>query len=253
MVDRYQRLRTLVEDNFTRGGRLFDYFIQSVIVISLISFSIETLPDLSESMKDTLRYVEVICVMIFTVEYALRILVAQKKLSFIFSFYGLIDLAAILPFYLATGLDLRTVRILRLLRLIRAFKLVRYSKAVQLFHRAFVIAREELILFGVVALMLLYLSSVGIWYFENESQPDVFSSVFSSMWWAVATLTTVGYGDVYPITDWGKVFTFFTLVIGLGIIAVPTGVLASALGEARKMCVDTSESSELGHDGPIPR
>ena len=123
MVNRYQRLRTLVEDNSTSGGRLFDYFIQSVIVISLISFSIETLPDLSKSAKDILQYVEVVCVMIFTVEYVLRILVAQKKLRFIFSFYGLVDLAAILPFYLATGLDLRTVRILRLLRLIRAFKL----------------------------------------------------------------------------------------------------------------------------------
>jgi len=253
MINQYQRLRTLVEDNSTRGGRLFDYLVQSVIVISLISFSIETLPDLSKSVTDTLQYVEVVCVMIFTVEYVLRILVAQKKLRFIFSFYGLIDLAAILPFYLATGLDLRAVRILRLLRLIRAFKLVRYSKAVQLFHRAFVIAREELILFGVVALMLMYLASVGIWYFENASQPEAFSSVFSSMWWAVVTLTTVGYGDVYPVTDWGKVFTFLTLVVGLGIIAVPTGILASALGEARRISVDTSESSELGHDKSLPR
>ena len=244
MVIQYQRLRTLVEDNSTPGGRLFDYFVQSVIVISLISFSIETLPALSISVKDTLQSVEVVCVMIFTIEYVLRIIVAQKKLRFVFSFYGLIDLAAILPFYLATGLDLRAVRILRLLRLIRVFKLVRYSKAVQIFHRAFVIAREELILFGVVALMLMYLASVGIWYFENASQPEAFSSVFSSMWWAVVTLTTVGYGDVYPVTDWGKVFTFFTLVIGLGVIAVPTGILASALGEARRMLVDTSKSSE---------
>ena len=235
MVDKYQRLRALVEDNSTYGGRLFDYVVQFVIIVSLISFSIETLPNLSSPVRDALRFVELACVAIFTVEYLLRIFVAQRKICFVFSFYGLVDLAAILPFYLVTGLDLRSVRILRLLRLIRAFKLVRYSKAVQLFHRAFVIAREELILFGVVALMLLYLSSVGIWYFENESQPEVFSSVFSSMWWAVATLTTVGYGDIYPITDWGKIFTFFTLVIGLGIIAVPTGVLASALGEARRL------------------
>jgi voltage-gated potassium channel len=235
MIDKYQRLRTLVEDNSTYGGRLFDYFVQFVIVVSLISFSIETLPNLSSSLRGILRFVEFACVGIFTVEYLLRVFVAQRKLSFVFSFYGLVDLLAILPFYLVTGLDLRSVRILRLLRLIRAFKLVRYSKAVQLFHRAFVIAREELILFGVVALMLLYLSSVGIWYFENESQPEVFSSVFSSMWWSIATLTTVGYGDIYPITDWGKIFTFFTLVIGLGIIAVPTGILASALGEARRL------------------
>ena len=235
MVDKYQRLRALVEDNSTHGGRLFDYVVQFVIVVSLISFSIETLPDLSTSVRDVLRIVEFACVAIFTVEYLLRIFVAERKLRFVFSFYGLVDLAAILPFYLATGLDLRSVRILRFLRLIRALKLVRYSKAAQLFNRAFVIAREELVLFGVVALMLLYLASVGIWYFEHNSQPEAFSSVFSSIWSAVPTLTTVRYGDVYPVTDWGKIFTFFTLVIGLGIIAVPTGILASALGEARRM------------------
>ena len=241
MVNQYQRLRALVEDNSTRGGRLFDYFFQSVIVISLISFSIETMPDLSEQSRTTLRLFEIGCVVLFTIEYLLRILVAEKKLRFVFSFYGLIDLGAILPFYIATGLDLRTLRIFRLLRLVRALKLVRYSKAIQLMHRAFIIAREELVLFGVVASMLVYLSSVGIWYFENQAQPEAFSSVFSSMWWAITTLTTVGYGDVYPVTDWGRVFTFFTLIIGLGIIAVPTGIVASALGESRRM---SSESDD---------
>ena len=246
MLTKYQSLRTLVEDNSTHGGRVFDYFVQFVIVVSLISFSIETLPDLSTRMRESLRFVEFACVAIFTVEYLLRIFVAQRKLSFIFSFYGLVDLLAILPFYLTTGLDLRTIRILRLLRLFRILKLVRYSKAVQRFHRAFIIAREELVLFGVVALMLLYLSSVGIWYFERDVQPEVFSSVFSSMWWAVATLTTVGYGDVYPVTDMGKIFTFFTLAIGLGVFAVPTGILASALSEAREMCDEDNRADTLG-------
>ena len=180
MANQMKRLRAIVEENSSQGGRTFDYFIQLVIIVSLVSFSIETLPNLSESARRALRYVEIVCVFTFTIEYALRILVAQKKLGFVFSFYGLVDLAAILPFYLTTGLDLRTVRILRLLRLIRVLKLVRYSNAVQRFHRAFIIAREELVLFGVVALMLLYLSSVGIWYFEKDVQPEAFSSVFSA-------------------------------------------------------------------------
>lgn len=244
MANIYQRLRIIVEDNSTHGGRIFDLVVQSIIVLSLVSFSIETLPNLTDSARQTLRNIEVGCVTFFTAEYLLRILVAERKIRFVFSFYGLVDLAAILPFYVATGLDLRTVRILRLLRIIHAFKMVRYSKALQLFHRAFAIAREELILFGMLALMLLYLSSVGIWYFERAVQPDAFSSVFSSMWWAVATLTTVGYGDVYPVTDWGRVFTFFTLVIGLGIVAVPTGIFASALAEARRLAV--REAEEIG-------
>lgn len=234
----FQRLKILVEDNSTRNGRLFDVIIQAIIIISLISFSIETIPDLTAEQIRILHFIEIFCVSIFTVEYLLRIAVSSNRPGFIFSFYGLIDLAAILPFYLATSLDLRSLRILRLLRLLRAFKLVRYSKAAKLFRVAFTLAREELILFGVLALMLLYLASVGIWYFENPVQPDKFSSVFASMWWAITTLTTVGYGDVVPITDWGKAFTFFTLVIGLGIMAVPTGIMASALSEARRLAAN---------------
>lgn len=103
----------------------------------------------------------------------------------------------------------------------------------QRFHRAFRIAREELVLFGVVALILIYLSSVGIYYFEHDAQPQAFASVFHCLWWSVSTLTTVGYGDVYPVTTGGRIFTSFILAIGLGIVAVPTGLFASALAKAR--------------------
>lgn len=152
-----------------------------------------------------------------------------------------IDLVAALPFYLSLGVDLRSMRAFRLLRLFRLFKLARYNKAMKHFHQAFVIAKEELILFGAVALILLYLSSVGIYYFENEAQPEKFSSVFQSLWWSIATLTTVGYGDVYPITVGGKIFTFFILIVGLGLVAVPTGLIASALSEAKKQTQKTPE------------
>ena len=97
------------------------------------------------------------------------------------------------------------------------------------FQTAFISVKNELIVFLFATAFVLYISSVGIYYFENNAQPDVFKSVFHCLWWAVVTLTTVGYGDVYPITIGGKIFTFFILIIGLGIIAVPTGLLASAL------------------------
>ncbi len=226
-------IKNIIEDNNTKSGRTFDLSIQALIIISLVSFSIETLPNLAPSHKHFLRYIEVFTVVIFSIEYVLRIVVADKKLHLIFSFYGIIDLLAILPFYLSTGVDLRSIRILRLLRLFRAFKLFRYSRAIQRFYKAFVLAREELVLFFCVTLLLLFLSAVGIYYFENEAQPEQFSSIFHSLWWAVATLTTVGYGDVYPVTAGGRVFTFFILMVGLGIVAVPTGLLASALSEAR--------------------
>jgi len=223
----------MLEDLDTRAGRYFAFFIQSLILVSLITFSIETLPDISDDSRSVLTFVERFLVGIFTIEYLLRIHVADKKTGFIFSFFGLVDLLAILPFYLSIGLDLRSIRIFRLLRLFRLFKLLRYNQAIKRFHRALMIAKEELVLFSCVTAILLYLSAVGIYYFEHAAQPEQFQSIFHSLWWAVATLTTVGYGEIYPITIGGKVFTFFVLMLGLGVVAVPTGLVSSALSQVR--------------------
>ncbi len=232
---RKRALEQLVNDPSTRAGRIFNLTIQALIILSLVSFSIETLPKLQQSTREVLRLTEVVTVAIFTMEYFLRIFIANRKLSFIFSFYGLVDLIAILPFYVASGLDLRSIRVVRLLRVFRIFKFVRYSRAIQRFHYAFRIAREELILFFSVASVILYVAAVGIYYFESAAQPESFGSVFHSLWWAVVTLTTVGYGDAYPVTVGGRVFTFVVLTIGLGVVAVPTGIMASALSQARRM------------------
>ncbi len=228
-------LKHIIENNDTRWGRVFDLSIQFLIVVSLVTFSIETLPNLSEPERRLLRSIEIFTVLVFTLEYLLRLYVADRKRSFIFSFFGLVDLLAILPFYVSTGVDLRACRAVRLFRLFRVLKVVRYSRAIRRFHRALLIAKEEIILFGLVAALLLYLSAVGIYYFENEAQPEVFSSVFHSLWWSVCTLTTVGYGDVYPVTTGGKIFTFFVLATGLGIVSIPAGLVASALSKAREM------------------
>ena len=229
------KLKNVVEENQTKEGKWFDLSIQTLIVLSLISFSIETLPDLDPEFRKFLQVFEIISVIIFTIEYLLRIFVASKKIRFVFSFYGIIDLMAILPFYLTFGIDLRSIRIFRLFRLFRVFKILRYSKAIQRFIKAFISIKEELVLFIILSTFLLFFSAVGIYYFENPVQPDVFRSIFDSLWWAVATLTTVGYGDIYPITLGGKVFTSIMLFIGLGVIAVPTGLIASALTKVKEL------------------
>jgi voltage-gated potassium channel len=221
------------EQGRARFGWL-EYVIQALIVISLFAFAAETLPNLSSGQRTALRIFEVASIAVFTIEYVLRLALSQSRRGYLFSFFGLIDLVAILPFYLSLGIDLRSLRVFRLLRLFRILKLARYSAAMQRFNRAFVIAREELILFGATAVMLLYLSAVVIYHFENEAQPEVFTSIFDSLWWAVATLTTVGYGDIYPVTAGGRFFTFFVLLLGLGVVAVPTGLIASALSKARE-------------------
>ena len=228
-----ESIRNVLEDTDRRSGKSFAFAIQFLIVLSLVTFSIDTLPDLEQNTKDILRLAEIITVGILTVEYLLRIAVSKEPMKYVLSFYGLVDLAAILPFYVAAGLDLRSVRVLRLPRLVRILRLLKYNQAIGRFHRALIIVREELILFGFVAIILLYLSAVGIYYFERTAQPEEFGSVLHSLWWAVTTLTTVGYGDMYPVTAGGKLFTFIVLMIGLGIVAIPTGLFVSALTKVR--------------------
>ena len=208
--------------------------IATLILFSTVCFSLETLPNLRPLTREFLYYSEVVVVAIFTAEYLYRVHVAKNRLKFIFSFYGLVDLLAILPFYLATAVDLRTQRLVRLLRLARLLKLVRYHRAIARLGKAFMLAREELIIFTVGTLIFLYLAAVGIYYFENSAQPDKFRSIFDSLWWAVTSLTTVGYGDIYPITVGGRVFSFIVLMLGLGLVAMPTGIMASALTSIRR-------------------
>lgn len=236
-------LKQIVEDTDTKAGRLFNLTIQFLIVLSLITFSISTIPDLSDTTIEVLFIIEIVTVLIFSLEYILRIVVADKKLNYIFSFYGIIDLLAILPFYLGNAIDLRSIRILRLFRLFRIFKIVRYSKAIKRYQTAFGKIKEELIIFLITTLFIIYISAVGIYYFENEAQPENFKSVFHSLWWAVATLTTVGYGDIYPVTVGGKIFTFVILMVGLSIVAIPAGLLASALQETAKKSDEGKEKN----------
>lgn len=207
--------------------------IEVLVVANLVALAFETLPTLSPFWRDALWTFEVLCAAVYTVEYGVRLYLARPRMKYVTSFYGIIDLLAILPFWLMAAFNLQAVRAFRLLRLLRLFKLVRYTNAVHRFRRAFVIARDDLVLFGVIALIVLYLSAIGIYHFEHDAQPERFSSVFDSLWWALATLTTVGYGDIYPVTAGGRLFTFIVLVCGLGVIAVPSGLLASALSRVR--------------------
>lgn len=219
-----------------------ELLIQALILFSLVSFAVETLPDLPPRVMRALEIVEAVTIGIFTVEYLLRVAFARDRLRFVFSPMGLVDLLAIVPFYVSLGIDLRSARALRLIRLVRILKLARYNAAVRRFQRAIFVAKEEIVLFFFVTALLLYFAAVGIYYFERDAQPEKFASVFHSLWWAVTTLTTVGYGDVYPVTVGGRIFTFVILLIGLGIVSIPTGIVSSALLKARQIEEDEQES-----------
>jgi voltage-gated potassium channel len=148
--------------------------------------------------------------------------------------WGIVDLIAILPFWLTLGGNFQALRSLRLLRILRVGKLARHVAALERITRTFQLVKEELIVFGMMALIAMFISAVGIYEFEHDAQPEAFASIPHALWFVVVTLTTVGYGDVYPITAGGRIFTFFILVIGLGVITIPTGLISSGLSRVRE-------------------
>ena len=228
-------LLNVVHSQKTTAGRIFDAVTIFLILISVVIQTIETLPNLTLFVKQLLSIFELTITVIFTVEYVLRIYVADRKGKYIFSVFGIVDLLAVLPYYITLGsVNLQVLRLLRLIRIVRLFKFARYNTAILRYNLAFKSITEEAILFFCATAVLLYFSSVGIYYFEHEAQPEHFKSIIHSFWWAVITLTTVGYGDVYPVTVGGRIFTCVILLIGLGIVAVPTGLIASALSKIRQ-------------------
>jgi voltage-gated potassium channel len=143
--------------------------------------------------------------------------------------------------------DLTTVRSMRLLRLLRILKLLKANRALDRIARAIVQIRAELLIFLFVGMVILYLAAVGIYHFEHIAQPEAFGSIPASLWWALATLTTVGYGDVYPITTGGRIFTGLVLMVGIGIVAVPAGLITAALLNNR-----TGGATPPVTDGDLP-
>ena len=234
------RLRIIVDGTDTWEGKAFDWAIIALIFYAIATLAYETEPALSENARKFLWISEIVVTALFTLEYILRFYLAERKRDYSFSFYGIIDLVAILPLYLDLLLGaevavLRAFRALRLLRIFRLLKIVRYHRASDRLLKALSESKEEFTLFFFTTLILLFLSTAGIYYFEHPGQPEAFSSISHSLWWAVVTLTTVGYGDVYPITLGGKIFTFIILLIGLGVVAAPAGLIASALSKVREV------------------
>jgi voltage-gated potassium channel len=230
------------EEEPRRVYDLFDIFMMVLIILNVLVVILETVQTIEEQYRDIFHWFEIFSVIIFTVEYLARVwsCTSQEKyfrpfwgrLKFILTPMAIIDLIAIIPFYLSfSTLDLRYVRTLRLFRLFRIFKLIRYSHSLTVFGNVFRSKREELFITVMIMLVLIILTSSSIYYAEHEAQPDKFTDIPSSMWWAIVTLTTVGYGDVFPITPLGKLFAGIIAILGVGMVALPTGILGASFVE----------------------
>lgn len=225
-----------------KASEAFDLFILLLIALNMVAIILETMPGVYEAAPDFFWRFEVFSVIVFTVEYFLRLwsCTASRKYShpvggrirFAFTFMALIDLMAILPFYLPfLGADFRILRGIRLFRLFRLAKLIRYSEALKSFGEVFAAKKEELLTtFAVLCLLLIFASS-SVYYAEHTAQPENFPSIPATMWWSIVTLTTVGYGDVYPVTLLGKILAGAIALMGIGLFALPTGILGAAFVE----------------------
>lgn len=224
------------------ASRLFDRCIITLILLNIAAFTAETVPSLAAAYGPYFGAFEVVSVAIFSIEYALRIWTAvevpflshlppwKARLRLALQPALLIDLAAILPFFLSMFLSI-DLRVLRTLRLLRFFKLSRYSPAMHTLLRVLANERRALIGAGLLLMTVVLFASTGIYYLEGQVQPDKFGSVPQSAWWAFATLTTVGYGDVAPITPLGKTFGAVVMVTGLCILALPVAIISAGFAQ----------------------
>ena len=226
---RQRRIQAVLDGQDDHFGRTVALSLHALILVTAVAFAVTTLPDLSEPTRTFLIGFEHLAVFVFLLEYGLRVFAAPNPWRYVLSFWGLVDLLAWAPALLFSTSGAATLRLLRLMQLMRMLKIIRYSRALRRLGRAFHSVQAELLLFYFMALFLAYFAAVGIYFFEHEVQPEVFSSIPASLWWAMVTLTTVGYGDAIPLTLGGKIFTSFIMLMGMGVFAVPAGVITSAL------------------------
>lgn len=240
-------------ENGDAASKLFDSVILVCILVSIFNIIASTFSDLETWIVSTLAVVEIITTIIFTIEYLMRLYCCEyiykgkykgvkAKLRYSVSFFAIVDLFSILPMYIAIlfGVNLRALAAVKIFRILRIFKIKSFSNALMTVINVIKRKSSQLLASLSVILLLMLISSIIMFYIENPSQPDVYQNAFSGLWWSVATFTTVGYGDIYPITMMGKLFASVIAFLGIGLVAVPTGIISSGFVEE----IVTSKKSE---------
>lgn len=258
-------------DPSERGGvpeRIFETCLVVVIVLNIVIITIDSVGSINQRFGPFFRRFEVFSLAFFTLEYIARLYSIVEKRKYAHPLFGrlryagtplaIIDLLSFLPLYLAfLPLDLQILRIFRLMALFRMFKIARYLHALEIFKRVMIERKEQLVLSFLFILFILVIISFAMYYVEHDAQPDKFSSIPAAMWWGIATLTTVGYGDIVPITDLGKFLGGIFAIAGVALLALPAGVLSSGFFEmiTHERKKKTEQCPHCGkdiHDVPKP-
>jgi voltage-gated potassium channel len=245
-----------------RGGileRIFEILLVIMIILNIFAIVMDSVDEFDSQYQTFFRSFELFSVIFFTIEYALRLysIVENPKykdpvsgrFKFALTPLAIIDLLAFAPFYFTfLPIDLRFLRIFRLMGLFRMFKVARYLHALTIFRKVVYDRREQLVLSIILIIFMLVIISTIMFYAEHDAQPAVFSSIPATMWWGIATLTTVGYGDMVPITALGKVLGGMFAVIGFGLLALPAGILSSGFFEIMYKAKKTIKCPHCGKD-----
>ena len=232
-----ERLYEIIFEADTREGKTFDILLITVIVISIIAVILDSVPEINASMHDTFMTIEWVITIFFTIEYLLRVFITRKPLNYIFSFYGIIDLLATLPTYIGLiasgGSSLLIIRALRLLRIFRVLKLSRYTVAGTIIGRSLSASKAKIGVFLVAVSTIIII--IGTLMYLIEGAENGFTSIPRGIYWTVVTITTVGYGDIAPVTGLGQFIASLTMLTGYAIIAVPTGIVSAEMNYQQKL------------------
>ncbi|WP_162053100.1 ion transporter [Pontibacter pamirensis] len=235
------KIYTLIFEAETPAGKVFDVILLLLILLSVLVVSLESIEELSYHYLPFFRFLEWTFTIIFTIEYALRIYSTPRPFKYIFSFFGIVDLLSILPTYLSLIIfgsqSLLVVRVLRLVRIARIFKLTRFINEGNVLSKALRASMNKILVF--IGVVLLVVVIVGSMMYLIEGEASGFTSIPKSIYWTIVTLTTVGYGDIAPATPLGQMLASCIMIMGYGIIAVPTGIVSVELAKSDRETANT--------------
>jgi voltage-gated potassium channel len=247
------KLHEIIFEADTRSGRLFDIVLIISIILSVIAVMLDSIQSVNEHYGDELYIIEWVFTVLFTAEYLLRLLSVGRPLKYAFSFYGIVDFLAIVPTYFSIFFPgsqyLLVIRILRVLRVFRVLKIVQYLAEARLLRKALIASRRKIFVFIFVVFTVVII--VGSMMYLIEGEESGFTSIPRSIYWAIVTLTTVGYGNIAPQTALGQTLASLIMILGYGLIAVPTGIVSVEISKADRSNTSTKscpECSAEGHD-----
>ena len=246
------RIRIIIFEADTKAGRRFDVTLIGMILLSVLTVMLDSVPQINAKYGQQLYYAEWFFTVLFTVEYAVRLWCIEHSWGYAKSFYGVVDLLSVLPTYLSLWFPgaqfFLAVRILRVLRVFRVLRMVRYVGEAELIAQALAASRRKIIVFVASVLALMVIFGALMYVVEGGTNP-AFASIPHSIYWAVTTMTTVGYGDITPTTPLGQSLASFIMIMGYGIIAVPTGIVTLELNEANRRQANTRTCYDCSAEG----